>query len=200
MSSSGPPRKVPKSIHVDDVDDAIGIAAERVNAAEDSVSIAELVDIGEQVGLPASAVVDAAARLEAHKDAIREREARRNRILLAAVAGVTLSLVVTFAIALAGRSSLVEQRAEVDAKRAQVVNVVQRRDDLLARLEGVTLPDEDRWAEVAGSENRIAVEKRRYDEAAVEYNRRAATFSGLLGASIFGHPTHVELSTQIAKW
>jgi len=200
VSADEAPRKVPESIHVDDVDDAIGIAAEKAKAAEDSVSVAELVDIGAEVGLPASAMKEAAAALGEHKRAAAEREARRKRAILAGGAAAGLALVVTLAIALSGRSSLVAQRTEVDAKRAQVVSVIARRNDLLAKLEGAQLRSEERWAEVSGSENRIAVEKRRYDEAATEYNRRAATFSGSLGASLFGHPKHVELSSEIASW
>ena len=200
MSAGESPRKVPEAIHVDDVDDAVGIAAEKAKAAEDSVSVAQLVEIGAEVGLPASAMVEAAAELGEHKRAIAEREAQRKRIIAAGAAAAAALVVLTLIVGAVGRSSLVEQRSVVDAKRAQVVSVVKRRNDVLASLEGANLASDERWAEVSGSENRIAVEKRRYDEAASEYNRRAATLSGPLGAAIFGHPQHVELSIEIASW
>ncbi len=193
-------RAIPESIHVDDVDDAIGLAAEKARADQDTLSVAQLVEIGAEVGLPASAMVQAAAELADHKRAIAEREVLRNRYILGAVTAIGSSIVLCLVAAAVGRSSLVEQRTVVEAKRAQVVSVVKRRNDLLANIEGAGLASEERWAEVSGSENRIAVEKRRYDEAATEYNRRAASFSGSLGAALFDHPKHMELSSEIVSW
>ena len=174
--------------------------AEQARAEEDSVSVAQLVENGGDVGLPGSAMVDADAKLEEQKRVAKEREAQRKRYIVAAVLGIVVSAVVLLSIAAVGRSSLAEQRADVDAKRAQVTDVIGRRNDMLSKLEGVDLANEERWAEISASEDRIAVEKRRYDEAATEYNRRAATFSGSLGASFFGHPKHIELSNEIVSW
>ncbi len=194
------PHNVPELIRVDDVDDAIGIAIEWAKAEADTVSVAQLVEIGAEVGLPAPAMLEAAATLEEQKRAALERAAQRKRYAAALLAGLVFSVVLLVSIAAIGRSSLVEQRVEVDGKRARVASVIARRNDMLTNLEGADLASEERWAEISGSENRISVEKRRYDEAATEYNRRAATFSGSLGASLFGHPKHIELSDEIGAW
>ena len=57
-----------------------------------------------------------------------------------------------------------------------------------------------REAELAGAENRVHIERKRYDEAASEYNTSASTFPGSLWVTLFGLPERVELSGEIEDW
>lgn len=164
------------------------------------MSVAQLVETGAEIGLPASAMVDAAAALEEQKRAAKEREALRKRYLFALVAGIVFSVVVIVSIAAVGRSALAAQKVVVDGARAEVLSVTLRRNELLDKMRNADLTAEETWAEISGSETRISVEKRRYDEAALEYNRRVATFSGSLGATLFGYPKHMEPSNEIVSW
>ena len=55
----------------------------------------------------------------------------------------------------------------------------------------------ERDAELAGATNRVAIERRRYDKVATEYNDAAGSLTGSLGAMFFGLPDRVPLSTEL---
>ena len=202
--SSPDPRHAP-TIDRDDVDDAIGIAAEQVRREEGKVSVEELADIGGELGIPEHAVRGAVTELHARRAAEEERASRRRAAIrrtaqVAAVVGGLLLVVVSVA-AFSGEGALATERTEAERRRAQVANVVARKAEVEARLARTAdLDPGERNAELAGSENRVAVEKRRYDEAAARYNGRAARFPNGLWADLFGHPRALPLSNEIDRW
>lgn len=186
----------------EDVDDVIEIAsdiARRDEEVEDSVSRKEMVDIGEQLGLESDDVEEAIDELadREHDEAVRAVKRKRMLVLGGLAAGAVAVLVLM--AALIGRSGLESAKAGVDKQRAQVVNVLDRQANVRARLEGKPLND-DRDAELSGAENRVSIEKRRYDEAAAKYNHKADSFPGKWGAALFGWPDRVPLSSEIEKW
>ena len=59
--------------------------------------------------------------------------------------------------------------------------VVERYPELKSNVNFMKLQDQ-----LEGTENRISVERRRYNEIALNYNKKIRTFPGLLFASTFG--------------
>ena len=88
-------------------------------------------------------------------------------------------------------SQQIEANTELTAALSRLLLVVERYPDLKANQNFIRLQDE-----LAGTENRIAVERMRYNEAVKEYNayiRRfpnvfVATFSGFSRATLFEAP------------
>jgi hypothetical protein len=199
------PQPEPVEVLRDDVDEIIGIAAKHANATADKLTISELVDIGAELGLDRDAVERATKELEERRRAERAAAEKRHRLerkaAVAAGIGVVGLLLVFFVSSLAGRSSLSSHLTEVEEARSQVDNVVRRRAEVDARLAHATdMNPDDRNAELAGAENRVAVEKRRYDEAATRYNAAAISFPGSLSAKLFALPIRVPLSRESSSW
>jgi LemA protein len=191
-----------------------------------------------EAGIPQQVLEQSAAELdispeqlrEAMRRVEREREqrARKRRNALLALSVATLLMLLNL---LYGHFALSGAWAEVQMRKAQVENVVQRRQELIPRLESLMqrvndaqrerlqqvlnalrqtadgrsarhaleqlLRDpafqSDRLAlalmyEMAGAENRIAVERMRYAEAAARYNRLARRFPVLLARPLLGYP------------
>lgn len=164
---------------------------------------------------------------------VEEAQARRARlrtqILVATGALVGLFLLNLFY----SQSVLNRAWSEVRYYRAQVENVIQRRESLIPRLEALSQqvsaqqraqlealiralksnPEQAQalivklqsdpafrndWMfarlmdEIAGSENRIAVERKRYLEAVARYEQKARQFPINLARPILGYPKQVE--------
>jgi len=66
-----------------------------------------------------------------------------------------------------------------------------------ARLEG-RAPDREVDAEIAGAENRVRIERKRYDEAAADYNRVAGGFNARWVTIFSGHPKRVPMSMEVS--
>lgn len=64
---------------------------------------------------------------------------------------------------------------------ARLMVVVERYPELKANQNFLKLQDQ-----LEGTENRISVERRRYNEAVMNYNKKIRTFPGILIANIFG--------------
>lgn len=58
------------------------------------------------------------------------------------------------------------------------------------------MPMADRAPELEGADNRVAIERRRFDRAASDYNARVESFPGWLWARVFGLPMRVPLSHE----
>src|SRR5262249_18031250 len=117
----------------------------------------------------------------------------------ALVSGVVL--VLSLGSAFLGRATLASSLGEVEKARSQVDNVIARRAEVRARLADAKDVDaNDKNVELPGADNRVAVEKRRYDEAATRYNKKAGGFPASVWVSLFGMPARVPLSRETSSW
>ncbi|GAB4568484.1 MAG: hypothetical protein Tsb0020_21990 [Haliangiales bacterium] len=182
-----------------DIDDIIGLAARMRQEDIERLTVEELEEVGQELGIEARYVAQAVETLRSRR-AAAEAEARaaarrRRRLLLSAglaLAGVVALVVVT---ALVGRSSLHSRLAQVEQQRAQVMSVRDRQRHIAETLTGAAQSSE-REAELIGSENRVRVETKRYDGAAAEYNRQAVSLSGTAARWFFDLPARVPLSSD----
>jgi LemA protein len=78
-------------------------------------------------------------------------------------------------------SQQIEANSELTAALSRLLLVVERYPDLKANQNFIRLQDE-----LAGTENRIAVERMRYNEAVREYNVYIRRFPTVILANIFG--------------
>jgi LemA protein len=78
-------------------------------------------------------------------------------------------------------SQQIEANTELSAALSRLLLVVERYPDLKANQNFIRLQDE-----LAGTENRIAVERMRYNEAVREYNVYIRRFPTLILANMFG--------------
>lgn len=78
-------------------------------------------------------------------------------------------------------SQQIEANTELTAALSRLLLVVERYPDLKANQNFIRLQDE-----LAGTENRIAVERMRYNEAVREYNVYTRRFPTLILANLFG--------------
>ena len=89
-----------------------------------------------------------------------------------------------------GESKTVEQKAEtanqMESALSRLMVVVEQYPDLKANQNFLALQDE-----LAGTENRISVERRRYNDAVKQYNVAIRRFPGSFFAGIFGFDKRV---------
>ncbi|MBN1255028.1 MAG: LemA family protein [Deltaproteobacteria bacterium] len=78
-------------------------------------------------------------------------------------------------------SQKIEANNELASALSRLLLVVERYPDLKANQNFIRLQDE-----LAGTENRIAVERMRYNEAVLKYDKRIKKFPTRILASIFG--------------
>ncbi|RKH25742.1 hypothetical protein D7V77_16710 [Corallococcus sp. CA041A] len=201
-------RQGPGAVAYDDVNELIATATRLMqkDAAPDTLTPDDLRRIGEELDIPARYVdqaLEALARRreeQAREAQARERlsRLRRARLKQGAWAGVALAGVLAVS-GLVVRNGLTTTLAEVAQKRSQVRNVLERRETLHARLDQLT-PGLNRDAEVAGADNRVAVEQRRYDERAAAYNASAASFPTSWVVRLSGLPASLPLSSEVSSW
>jgi hypothetical protein len=136
-------------------------------------------------------------RKEARADELAERRRRQRRLALGLGALALLAILVVSA--LVGQSQLKGELAEVERSHAQVKNVIERQAVVEARFRDAPAgPDRD--AELIGAENRVRIERGRYDKAASQYNAHAGEVFGGLWARLFGMPARVPLSNEVTSW
>ena len=197
----------PRHVDRDDVDDVVGVAQElesaATTAADRKLAVDDVKDIAGQLRIDPRYVEPAIDELARRReDEARQRAAKRASRLAAikaAMAAVLAALVIAGSGALWTRSALGPPLAEVERHRAQVENVVDRRE----RIEAIWRDQPaglDRDAELAGAENRVATERRRYDEAATDYNARAASLPHAVFCGWSGPPCRVPPSSEVEGW
>ena len=184
-----------RRVNIADVDDIIGIASELEARDAEQLSEAQLREVAAELGIAEHHVPPAIAELKRRREEAAAKAARagvRKRLLGLVTGGVTVLLLVS---GLTVNASLGAELARIAQLRAQVVNVVERHAATRAQRE--TTPESPaRSAELSGAENRVRLERRRYDEAAAAYNGRAGSFPASMWAGIFGRPTQVPLSNE----
>lgn len=133
---------------------------------------------------------------ERHAARLRAEQHKRTQQIVGAAA---LALVVLLGIAVATtHGELRERHALVERARAQVENVRERQVAVVARFAGAEA-SVGREAELSGAENRVRIERARYDEAAATYNAAAGSAWAGLCARITGLPARAPLSNE-AHW
>ncbi|WP_437986778.1 hypothetical protein [Sorangium sp. So ce117] len=188
-----------RKIDYEDVDEVIALAARLAEADKDRLRIEDLERVGAELEIPPHHVRRAVEELAARRQREAARRAAARRRLRWAGAALSAIALVLGGLLLSARASLEQGRAEVERRRAQVENVVERRERTRARHEGAA-PSPERDAELAGADNRVSIERRRYDEDASAYNALAAGLSAQLAARLFGLPARVPLSNEIDAW
>ncbi len=199
-----------RSVHLDDVDDVIGLAAELKQQASDRLTSSDLEDIGRELDIEPIYVRKAVEALlarqaqqekdadERAKAAARTTALRKRRLMQVAIALGSLFFVLFVGI-YSKQSSLSDAKAQVDQKAAQVDNVMERQATVKARYQGAS-PGPERDAMLDGAENRVRIERKRYDEAAAAYNAEAGGVLAGLAAGLFGLPERVPLSNEVERW
>lgn len=183
----------------DDIDDLIGVAVEIKEKDEQSLTIEDMEEVALELDIEPEYVEQARAELqrrreEQEKKAAREERARATRKKWAVIGGV--GVVAVFGIwSAATLSTLGSLHSEVEATRAQVQNVRERKKAVVDQLKGRPA-SADRDAELVGAENRIRVETKRYSEAAARYNEAATSFPAPIVRPISGLPSEVPLTLE----
>ncbi|MCY1015724.1 hypothetical protein [Pyxidicoccus sp. MSG2] len=212
MSESTRNRPPQGQVAYDDVDDLIRTATRMMqkDAAPETLTTDDLKRIGEELDIPGRYIDQAMAALaqrhqeqeqarreeEAAAKARRERLGRRLR--LGAIVAASLAGVAGLS-GLSMRNGLNTTLQEVTRQRAQVRNVLERRVEVEKRYT-TAIPGPERDAQISGADNRVAVEKRRYDGLATQYNAAASAFPQSWVVGLTGLPSSVPLSTDVGTW
>lgn len=192
-----------RSIAREDVDDVVGVASELAQAEEARVRVEDMKEIAEELAIDPKHVEPAIETLERRRAEAREAEQRSSalRRTWAMRLGTALGVVAALAggASMWTRAALAPRWVEVEQARSQVETVIERR----ARVEEIWRDQPsslDRDAELAGAENRVGVERRRYDEAASEYNATASSIPHALVCGWVGVPCHAPLASEIPSF
>lgn len=189
----------PRDVDYEDVDDLIGLASEMADADAGKLTVAELESIASEMDIPTEYVAKAVTTLESRRknDALAARQSAQRRRMVAVVIAAMLAVASLWTYGV--RGTLSDLSAEVDAKQAQVASVIERQTKVNARYEGLDATPE-RDAELAGAENRVRVEMRRYDDAVTAYNKAAQGLMATLAQGVFGLPPKMPLSSERDGW
>jgi len=197
------------TIDRDEIDDVIAQAEQLRIEDEDDLSVEDMKAVGRELDIEPAYIEEAVALREAEKrkQAATEKVAlaeRQRRLLLArkigigAIAALVLASLVIWLGARSRASDLRALDAEVGRARAQLVSVSERQAKVETeyRPRG---PGLDRDAELMGAENRVRVERMRYDEAAAAYNAaRGGSFGGW-ASRLYGVPAHAPQSNEVLR-
>lgn len=187
----------------EDVDDVIEAAARAKDQEASFLSVEELQEVAAEIDIPARLLGPAIEQVRKRRelDIARERAAaelaqRRRRLGSYAAAALGVVLLVW---GLAARASLRDAMLEAEQQRSQVVNVMDRQ--LATRAQWADAPESPaKSAELSGAENRVRLERQRYDEIATEYRRRATSLGGRAVVWLGGYPAELPLSSGIDGW
>lgn len=197
--AAGTARRVPpREVDYEDVDDVIGIAAELQDLERDRLSVEDLQEVARDLEIPERHVRPAIEELERRRKealAAAENKARRRRVVLIAAVAVVAILVIW---AIVGDARLGGLETEATRARAQLINVVERQRATVRQWQGQ--PDgPEKMAELSGAENRVRIERKRYDDAASAYNEAATSFPGSVWRGLFGRPEALPLSHTLSE-
>lgn len=199
MSGTGSGRRAaPRQVDYEDVDDVIGIASELQELERDRLSVEDLKEVARDLEIPEQYVQPAVAELERRRQAALVAAAKKARVRRAAIVSAVVVVGLLGIWALVSDSRLSSLEAAAKRAHAQVVNVKERQ--LATQRQWQGQPDgAEKMAELSGAENRVRIERKRYDEAATAYNEAAAGFPGSLWRALFGHPDKLPLSNTASE-
>ncbi len=190
-------------VRYEDVDDVIAAAAKAKNEEEELLSVEELEQVAAELDIPqhlvAPAVETVRQRREAELAAERARAVRAKQVRLGVLAGGGVLGVIVLVLAITTYSSLRDAKLAAERQRAQVINV-QERQQATAVQWASAADSPDKQAELSGAENRVRVERARYDELATEYRRHAGGVFGWLARTLAGYPDTLPLSSEQPGW
>jgi hypothetical protein len=186
-----------------DVDDVIEAAARAKEQRVDALSVEELQEVAAELDIPADLVepaIEQVRRRRAEQLAADEAEAaaaaRRRKYIGAGLCG---AVVLLLGWGLLARSDLRDAQLQVERRRAQVINVLDRQ--VATERQWNDAPDSpDKHAELSGAENRVRVERKRYDEAVSEYQRHVTSLAGRVVATLGDYPEQLPMSSEIQGW
>jgi hypothetical protein len=209
--SESQPKSAPEepSLERADVEPVIAHAERLRIGDETDLSLDELKAVGAEIDIQPAYIEKAVALRQAEKQKQAEAEKaalaeRQRRLVLARKVGIgaAVAAVVSMICVWIGASSRATELRGLDAEvaraRAQLVSVTERQ----AKVEAEYRPrsaSPDRDAELLGAENRVRVERMRYDEAAATYNAaRGRTFGGW-ASRLYGVPERAPLSDETLR-
>ena len=128
----------------------------------------------------------------------RLKDARRKAMQVFVLAAVAAVLLLTVIAATNTRAALSATHSVVESSRAQVTNVRERQAAVVKRYAHAPAGREHD-AELSGAENRVRIERARYDKAAAAYNAQVGSPWAGLCARAFGLPAHVPPSNKV-QW
>jgi len=198
-AKANPLRRDGRSVDYEDVDDLIGIASELQSLDEDRLSVEDLRSVASDLDIPDRYVTPAIEELRRRRTTVLALDAatRKRRAIGIAIASGLLALLAILMVM--GNGAIGRRLAEVAEKRAQVVNVIERQRATERQWQEAP-PSDEKTAELSGAENRVRIERKRYDEAAAAYNAHVASFPASLWAGLFGHPDALPLSNEVDRF
>jgi hypothetical protein len=159
--------------------------AEQIRAErEGSVSRENLTASAGELGIAEADLREAERQLVAEREARLQNASRRKIIAAVAAAFVAFFLIFSY-------NRLNGRRLEADRARADLSVQLQRRSELTDQLNNVVSAGGDRRTlqiQIEGTENRVAEYRKRFNNAATEYNRSANGFPLGIVRPLFGMP------------
>lgn len=190
---------LPAEIDPKSLDEIIEIAAQMAESKPERLSAEELRRIAAELDIPEADLGRAIDELKRRRAALLAAEAKaaatRRRIGLIA-AGVLGALLLALLVVQAGVRAAWH---EVEGRRAQLINVMERQTATVAQWQDAP-PGPDRAAELSGAENRVRIERKRYDDAATRYNVKVDGLLGGLARATFGLHARAPLSNEVDTW
>lgn len=202
MSTSDPEGAAGKVAYAD-VQDVIEAAARFKNEATEHLSVEELQEIAGELDIPAELVTPAIEEVRRRRElalAAERLAAARARVRTRALQiAVGLAAVVLVVSGTSSHVALRDASLAAQRQRSQVVNVLERHLATQSQWEGAA-DSTDKHAELSGAENRVRVERARYDELVTEYRQEAGSLVGRMVVALMGHPETLPLSSELQRW
>lgn len=204
MTTDTPPTSpAAEKVAYTDIEDVIAAAAKARDAEADSISVEEIEAIAADLDIPAHLVAPAVQEVRRRREvklaaerAQEEQRARRTKLATRAAAALAAVLLVAGGYTWSG---LREAWFAVAQQRSQVINVVERRAETRAQWADAA-ESADKHAELSGAENRVRIERKRYDERVTEFNSRASGPLARLVGLLTGYPAQLPLSAEVDGW
>ena len=198
---------LPEQIEFEDVDDVIGVALELRDESESKISTDTLEDIAEELDIDPRYVDRALDVLDERRAEAKRMDERSQllriqsyklalKVLLGCLLVSGVGIVSWTLLTANTQSALASEWAEVEQRRSQVLNVQQRMHLVQQRLAEAprNIQTND---ELAGAENRVSIERRRYDRAAAQYNQLTSSLPHAWFCSYVEAPCHAALAHEV---